>query len=290
MRNSPEEAAAASGLELVIEGRRMVLPHRPFVIGRGPQVDLDLPHPKVSRHHLVLEPGPSGWTLTDDSSNGTFFGADRVTQLRVTAPTTIRLGGADDGVVVHLLPTGQAPSPAGPGRQAQVRTGPAGQASAPAGPGRPTPQGRSGLAQQGQLSAVHQLSQTTLTIGRLPDNDVVVDDLLASRRHAVLRKADAGWTISDLNSGNGTFVNGRRITQCSVGANDVIGIGRSLLQLDGDRLVTLRRRRRQHVRSRRADGRSRARGSGCSTRSPSRCRPGPCSRSSGQAAPASRPC
>ena len=176
--------------------------------------------------------------MTDDSSNGTFFGADRVTKLRVTAPTTIRLGGSDDGVVVHLLPTHQAPAPVRPGGMAPTPAGPNGSASPAGRPKGPAPAGRSGPVQQGQFSAVHQLSRTSLTIGRLPDNDVIVDDLLVSRRHAILRKTGADWTISDLNSGNGTFVNGRRITECSVGASDIIGIGRSLLQLEGDRLVT----------------------------------------------------
>jgi pSer/pThr/pTyr-binding forkhead associated (FHA) protein len=53
-----------------------------------------------------------------------------------------------------------------------------------------------------------------LTIGRDQSNDVVLpDDLTVSRHHAVLERLAAGWSVSDLNSTNGTFVNGQFLTQ-----------------------------------------------------------------------------
>jgi pSer/pThr/pTyr-binding forkhead associated (FHA) protein len=52
-----------------------------------------------------------------------------------------------------------------------------------------------------------------MRIGRTDDNDLVVDDLGVSRRHAELRKSPTGsYEIIDLGSHNGTFVNGRRVT------------------------------------------------------------------------------
>jgi hypothetical protein len=49
------------------------------------------------------------------------------------------------------------------------------------------------------------------TIGRSPDNDVFLDDVTVSRKHAVLVDDDGDYLIEDLGSLNGTFVNRRRI-------------------------------------------------------------------------------
>ena len=52
-----------------------------------------------------------------------------------------------------------------------------------------------------------------ITIGREYDNDVVVDNKLASRHHAVIQKIKDAFFIKDENSTNGTFVNNNRIPE-----------------------------------------------------------------------------
>ena len=52
-----------------------------------------------------------------------------------------------------------------------------------------------------------------ITIGREYDNDVVIDNKLASRHHAVIQKIKDAYFIKDENSTNGTFVNDRRIPE-----------------------------------------------------------------------------
>lgn len=198
------------GLEVVVDDRRLVLsPTRPFVIGRGAGVDLELTHPNVSRQHLVLEPGAAGWTAIDRSRNGTFLGAERISRLALSTPTTMRLGGMEDGVELELVPRR------------------AGEQAAP----------ETRLAGQGRLTGLHQVRGPSISVGRLPDNDVVLDDLLVSRRHARLELTASGYAITDLGTGNGTYVNGRRVTEAMLEPGDVIGIGHSLLQLEGDRLM-----------------------------------------------------
>jgi len=49
------------------------------------------------------------------------------------------------------------------------------------------------------------------TIGRLPENDLMIDDTNLSRRHAIIETVDESLTVSDCGSQNGTFVNGRPV-------------------------------------------------------------------------------
>ena len=81
------------------------------------------------------------------------------------------------------------------------------------------------------------LPATVLRIGRADDNDVVLADLRASRRHAELRRSPGGrYEIADLGSANGTFLNGQRVTEGAVTEADVIGIGAASFRLVGDEL------------------------------------------------------
>jgi pSer/pThr/pTyr-binding forkhead associated (FHA) protein len=70
------------------------------------------------------------------------------------------------------------------------------------------------------------LADAALTIGRDASCDIPLDaDKLVSRSHAEISAKDGQWTLSDLGSRNGTFVNGRRIRQHPLRDGDVIAIG-----------------------------------------------------------------
>jgi ABC-type multidrug transport system ATPase subunit len=65
----------------------------------------------------------------------------------------------------------------------------------------------------------------SLTIGRATDNDIVIQDVLASRHHAFLVPSPLGTEIRDARSINGTFVNGVRVGSAVLNEGDVVTIG-----------------------------------------------------------------
>jgi hypothetical protein len=68
------------------------------------------------------------------------------------------------------------------------------------------------------------LDGVVVNIGRLPDNQLVLDDPRVSRNHAQLRAVRGRYIIFDLESTGGTFVNGQRVTQCPLHPGDVISL------------------------------------------------------------------
>ncbi|OMC46552.1 FHA domain-containing protein [Mycobacterium sp. IS-1264] len=77
----------------------------------------------------------------------------------------------------------------------------------------------------------------SLTIGRATDNDVVIQDVLASRHHAFLTQTPLGTEIRDAHSVNGTFVNGVRVGSAVLTEGDVVTIGNVDLVFTRDTLV-----------------------------------------------------
>jgi ABC transport system ATP-binding/permease protein len=75
------------------------------------------------------------------------------------------------------------------------------------------------------------------TIGRANDNDIVIQDVLASRHHAFLVQSPLGTEIRDAHSVNGTFVNGVRVGSAVLNEGDVITIGNVDLVLTDGNLV-----------------------------------------------------
>jgi pSer/pThr/pTyr-binding forkhead associated (FHA) protein len=68
-----------------------------------------------------------------------------------------------------------------------------------------------------------------LTLGRAPDNGVVLRDGRASRHHARLYGRRGALLIADLGSTNGTWVNDRRVQEMALGEGDRIRIGDTIL-------------------------------------------------------------
>jgi hypothetical protein len=69
------------------------------------------------------------------------------------------------------------------------------------------------------------LEAASLTLGRAPDCGLVFGDDTVSRHHARLELRDGRWFLVDLDSSNGTLVNGRRVRDTEVRAGDQIRLG-----------------------------------------------------------------
>jgi pSer/pThr/pTyr-binding forkhead associated (FHA) protein len=74
-------------------------------------------------------------------------------------------------------------------------------------------------------------AQDALIVGRGPGCHIAFHDETVSRRHAQLTFRD-GWLIQDLQSMNGTTVNGERVGRCRVRPGDRLGLGAQLVDID----------------------------------------------------------
>ena len=71
-----------------------------------------------------------------------------------------------------------------------------------------------------------QLTKERTTLGRRPYNDVVIDNRAVSGEHAAVSMSDNEVELQDLNSTNGTYVNGRAIRKQALRHNDLVEIGK----------------------------------------------------------------
>jgi len=186
-----------------------------YTVGRDPDGDIVVADSRVSWRHAVVRLEHGTWIFEDaGSTNGTFLGNRRVGRCEISSDCVLRLGHPDDGpVVLCSIAWPEAPAAGTP----------------VAGPG--------GLSVDRRPTAVHRAPVRVLRIGRSPDNDLVLADLGVSRHHAELRNLGAGrYEITDLNSHNGTYVNGERIATATVTEHDIVGIGRATFRIVGDEL------------------------------------------------------
>jgi pSer/pThr/pTyr-binding forkhead associated (FHA) protein len=85
------------------------------------------------------------------------------------------------------------------------------------------------LSFQGVLVREYPLDRAVLTIGRHAENDIVIDHMGVSGKHAEVTLDGQSVIITDLKSTNGSFVNGRRIERAVLRPNDWISIGKHIL-------------------------------------------------------------
>ena len=81
------------------------------------------------------------------------------------------------------------------------------------------------------------LDHDVTTSGRHPDSDIFLDDVTVSRRHAEFHRGSGGFTVRDVGSLNGTYVNRERVESATLGNSDEVQIGKfRLVFIAGPRL------------------------------------------------------
>ncbi len=86
------------------------------------------------------------------------------------------------------------------------------------------------LSLDGQVLAEYNMTKERYTVGRLPDNDVRIDNAAVSGHHGLIINILNDSFLEDLNSTNGTYVNGKLIKKHALTHGDVITIGQHHLR------------------------------------------------------------
>ena len=91
------------------------------------------------------------------------------------------------------------------------------------------------LSLNGQTMAEYNMTKERYTIGRLPDNDVRIDNATVSGHHSLIINILNDSFLEDLNSTNGTYVNGKLIKKHALQHGDVVTVGKHQLRyVDAD--------------------------------------------------------
>src|SRR5262245_13542785 len=92
------------------------------------------------------------------------------------------------------------------------------------------------LSLDGQTLAEYNMTKERYTVGRLPDNDIRIDNAAVSGHHSLVINILNDSFLEDLNSTNGTYVNGKLIKKHALQHEDVITVGHHQLRYIEDQL------------------------------------------------------
>ena len=215
------------------DGREYAIAGSSLVFGRDATCDVVVPGKDVSRRHAEIVQTPKGYLIVDSSTNGTMVNDVRIEGQRLLARADVITIGeekfrfyADTAAPAPPAPPPAPPqsAPPRPKEEPPATALPPTQGSAPAGKLRETVHGMPAaprpsaaplgnlLVRSGSLKGQRLAIRTPIVnIGRADYNDVVLPDESVSTTHAKLQRREGVWVLVDLDSTNGTFVDGDQI-------------------------------------------------------------------------------
>ena len=191
------------------DGTRHVVPETGLTIGRDPDCAIVLSSRDASRVHATVAPAILGYTITDRSSNGIWINGMRMDGVQVLGQgDTIRMAGEEfrfEADAASFSPDFGVPGDA-PDVQ-PVRPAPA--AAAP-----PMLLAALEVMTEGEWKGKRfRVERPAVQLGRGPHNDIVIAYESVSSSHASLVLRDRTWHVLDLNSRNGTYVEGEVVKE-----------------------------------------------------------------------------
>lgn len=212
----PSEPTASTGgrLTWLRDGRTYDVPEEGLVIGRDPECDIVLTSAEVSRQHATIAPVLQGYIVTDGSANGLLVNGCRVDRGQVLGQRDV-LRIADEEFRFEADPATFEPSPelrpASPLVSAEAL---------PRERSLPTAGSPTGLQLLATLEIINEgtlkgtrfrIERPIAHIGRAEHNEVRLRDNSVSGSHASLLLRNGTWTVIELGSTNGTYVDGERV-------------------------------------------------------------------------------
>jgi pSer/pThr/pTyr-binding forkhead associated (FHA) protein len=197
--------AGVSGGRLVslVDGREYSVPASGLRIGRDAAADVVVPGNDVSRHHAELSVASSGYVLRDLSANGVFVNGARAGDAHpLRRGDVIRIG--TEEFRFYAEPAVPLPVEA----EGSELSAAMAKEAAP-----PPPLATLEVVNEGVPKGKrYDVRRPLAHVGRGAHNDIVVSDESVSDSHATLQRRANGWYVVDMNSTNGTYVGGRRIS------------------------------------------------------------------------------
>ncbi|TLN05406.1 FHA domain-containing protein, partial [bacterium] len=173
-------------------------------IGRAPDNDIVIDSRIVSRSHARLEKTPAGYTLhiSPEAANPVLLDGRPIAESHALASgDLLRIGSLDPGLMVSLAYSAEV------------------------------------TAAAGEMQPIRFGEKSIIQIGRDPTNDVVLSSPTVSRFHAQIERVGHRYSLRDLRSANGTFVNDQRIEkEVWLDEDDTVRIGRHRFVMKHDQL------------------------------------------------------
>jgi pSer/pThr/pTyr-binding forkhead associated (FHA) protein len=229
-RSGVARPTTASGGRLVslVDGKEYTVPSTGIVLGRDASCDVVVAQNEASRRHAEIAPTEQGYVVRDMSANGVFVNGDRVQgSQRLARSDVLRVGSEEFRFYADLLAPGPTPPASHPATPAPVAHPPQ-PVAVPAHAAlysAPTPLAQPAwddprpvvatleMRNEGPAKGTIFSLRTPLAhVGRGGHNDVRLSDESVSETHAKLQRRDDGWYMVDMESTNGTYVGGTRVT------------------------------------------------------------------------------
>jgi len=232
------QPAAIQVLYVLPDGeRKSVQFTRTVRIGRESGCTLCLGDVLVSRHHAELYNDGSSWRVKDlGSSNGTYLNGFRIQDAELPPQATLQFGAEGPQIWVRQGDPGAASPVSSPAQSSHTEQPAAAQIPSPVTAGQPvaaqipppaateippltvTVQSASGKTYSRQF-------RKTITIGRDDHCTVRLNDEAVSRVHAELFYDGCAWCIRDLDSSNGTLLNGGFVAEARIDGPSAVQFG-----------------------------------------------------------------